>query len=64
MLIAENNLSDSESSDNLLTENCPIDQDEVSFMQYLASEYEKGCLIHGLPKESYVNFSKCSPELS
>jgi len=25
-------------------------------MQYLASEYSKGAIIHGLPKDSYIHY--------
>ena len=55
---------DSAESGDKLCQESPIDKDEVAFMQYLASEYEKGVLVHGLPKESYVNFCSCSPELA
>ena len=36
-----------------------IDQQDLSeqqFMQYLASEYSKGAIIHGLPKDSYIHY--------
>ena len=47
----------------LCNESTPIDKEDEKFMRYLASEYERGAIIHGLPKDSYIHFCK-NPELA
>ena len=47
----------------LCNESTPIDKEDEKFMRYLASEYERGAIIHGLPKDSYIHFFK-NPELA
>lgn len=48
----------------LCNESTPLDKEEESFMRYLASEYERGAIIHGLPKDSYVQYCQCGPEVA